>query len=633
MHLLSTTTIQGIKELTTTTHILSLLLSSLTLYATAHATSNLITEAKEAALPATDATRFLITSSVEAYKYFTRLTPSSTSTTRVNEDVVLGTVVVWALSLSLIIPTLGGLRKWVGGGGTSAGFAVGSKVFWGVSSGSGSDSVVGERALTDSTLFYDYLRKKTANSNLTTLIYPQFNQQFDSMGGKTVAIIGSGPAGALAALALQKQGFEPTLYDKVDPIEVLKETLRTGVPLGIRFGDNGGGLSIMGNGSKALAHMGLLDLFKQSEDKFASDPNNFMLIDGSVSVLVLNTIVGSLNKPFKPFKPNQDRITRSPAKIKPIRLLRSGLHATLMKAVSSAGIKTFGAKKLKSLIQSETNVTVTFEDGSVVVADFVVGADGIHSMTRRLVFPDAPPPTLFGAGFVGIVDLSANLNHLDFDSNGGIYSDPLNARLVFASLCGDKDGEVFVVELDSAKRLEQADDWREFADLQREAGKVADLVASWGAAPVLVESLRRARRITPANLYDLPDIQSFHKGRVVLVGDSAHGTVPFYGQGLNQAIEDVGVLYDLFGHFKETDYKTAFSVYDQIRVPRTRICSAEARKVASRMKASSNMDLKIGRFMMKLVFKIINFFRLDDEVYYHDYRDDIRKVVPNVKFD
>ncbi|KAJ3049559.1 hypothetical protein HDU99_008873, partial [Rhizoclosmatium hyalinum] len=101
------------------------------------------------------------------------------------------------------------------------------------------------------------------------------------MGGKTVAIIGSGPAGALAALALKKQGFEPTLYDKVDPIEVLKETLRTGVPLGIRFGDNGGGLSIMGNGSKALAHMGLLDLFKQSEDKFASDPNNFMLIDGS----------------------------------------------------------------------------------------------------------------------------------------------------------------------------------------------------------------------------------------------------------------------------------------------------------------------------------------------------------------
>ncbi|KAJ3073233.1 hypothetical protein HDU99_002003, partial [Rhizoclosmatium hyalinum] len=83
----------------------------------------------------------------------------------------------------------------------------------------------------------------------------------------------------------------------------------------------------------------------------------------------------------------------------------------------------------------------------------------------------------------------------------------------------------------------------------------------------------------------------------------------------------------------ETDYKTAFSVYDQIRVPRTRICSAEARKVASRMKASSNMDLKIGRFMMKLVFKIINFFRLDDEVYYHDYRDDIRKVVPNAKFD
>ncbi|KAJ3071150.1 hypothetical protein HDU99_002489, partial [Rhizoclosmatium hyalinum] len=309
-----------------------------------------------------------------------------------------------------------------------------------------------------------------------------------------------------------------------------------------------------------------------------------------------------------------DRIpkkTQKKGEVKPVQVLRSNLHAALMKAVHKAGIKAFAGKKIANLTQTEDDVTVTFEDGTVVVSDFVVGADGIHSKTRRLLFPDAPKPEAFATGYVGVLDIGTRPNGVvvDFEYPGGVYSDPLNSRLLF----------------------DAGDDWRPYTDLPKESAKLADLVASWGTNESVVTCIRYAKRITPANLYDLPNLSAFHKGRVVLVGDSAHGTVPFYGQGLNQAIEDAGVLSDLFGHF-EDDYKKVFEVYDKIRVPRTRLCSASARKTAARMKASSKIDLKIGRFMMKLVFNILSLIGADDEVYFHDYRDDVKKAIPDIQF-
>ncbi|ORY51049.1 FAD/NAD(P)-binding domain-containing protein [Rhizoclosmatium globosum] len=429
--------------------------------------------------------------------------------------------------------------------------------------------------------------------------------------GKTVAVIGSGLAGAVTAIALKRQGFEPTLYDKVDPIQYLKDTLKSGEPTGIQFGEVGGGVSLLGNGIKALGHLGLLDAIKQ----FRIDPMNemnYLLIDG------------------------RDRISKKTQKkgeVESIQILRSKLHASLMKAANTAGVKVFGGKKLKTLTQTENDVTVEFEDGTKVTADFVVGADGIHSATRRSVFPEAAKPEVWATGFVGVVGLGRPLPDgklLDFEYNGAVYSDPLNSRLVFACRCSQTDGEIMVCNLDPRKPLTDADEWRPYSDLPKEAAKLAELVESWGASPTIVECIRRCVRITPANLYDLPNIPKFSKGRVVLVGDAAHGTTPFYGQGLNQALEDAGVLADLMGHFNE-DYAKAFEVYNKIRVPRAHASVALSRKTARRMKASSPIDLKIGRFMMKIVFRILDYLGVDDNFYYHDFRRDVKKAVPGIQ--
>ncbi|KAJ3073704.1 hypothetical protein HDU99_001860, partial [Rhizoclosmatium hyalinum] len=425
------------------------------------------------------------------------------------------------------------------------------------------------------------------------------------------AIIGSGLAGAVTAIALKRQGFEPTLYDKVDPIESLKESIRKAEPVSIQFGEVGGGLSILGNGVKGLTHLGLKSVIDQVQNEDPLQEMNFLLLDGSDRV---------------------PRKTQKKGDVQSIQVLRSKLHYALMKAVTAAGIKAFAGKKIKTLVQSDNDVTVEFEDGTKTVSDYVVGADGIHSPTRKLIFPDAPKPECFGVGYVGACDRGTLRDGtvVDFDYHGGVYSDPLNKRLIFGARCGENEGAFMVCDLSPVKPLDSADDWRPYNDLPKESAQLADLAASWGAPPNLVICLRHAKRISPANLYDLPDIHEFHKGRVILVGDAAHGTIPLYGQGLNQAIEDAGVLADLMGHFQD-DYKKAFELYDKIRIPRTHLCAAEARKTGVRMKASTKFEMKFGRFMMKLVFNILNYFNLDDEIYYHDFRDDVKKAVPNIK--
>lgn len=55
-------------------------------------------------------------------------------------------------------------------------------------------------------------------------------------------------------------------------------------------------------------------------------------------------------------------------------------------------------------------------------------------------------------------------------------------------------------------------------------------------------------------------------GKVALMGDAAHATVPFYGQGMNAGFEDCTVMWELMQKHKE-DWPTIFKEYQKIRKP------------------------------------------------------------------
>lgn len=56
------------------------------------------------------------------------------------------------------------------------------------------------------------------------------------------------------------------------------------------------------------------------------------------------------------------------------------------------------------------------------------------------------------------------------------------------------------------------------------------------------------------------------KGKVALMGDAAHATVPFFGQGMNAGFEDCSVMYALALEYKE-DWNKVFEIYQKMRKP------------------------------------------------------------------
>jgi salicylate hydroxylase len=71
-------------------------------------------------------------------------------------------------------------------------------------------------------------------------------------------------------------------------------------------------------------------------------------------------------------------------------------------------------------------------------------------------------------------------------------------------------------------------------------------------------------------LFDLPPAGAFHKGRVCLMGDAAHGSTPFQGAGAGMAVEDAYVLGRILQYAeKAADLPLAFEAFSIARVERT----------------------------------------------------------------
>ncbi len=58
----------------------------------------------------------------------------------------------------------------------------------------------------------------------------------------------------------------------------------------------------------------------------------------------------------------------------------------------------------------------------------------------------------------------------------------------------------------------------------------------------------------------------WHDGKVALMGDAAHATVPFYGQGMNGGFEDCSVMWELMQKHSE-NWEQVFEEYSVLRKP------------------------------------------------------------------
>ena len=298
-------------------------------------------------------------------------------------------------------------------------------------------------------------------------------------------IVGGGIAGLSLAAALRQNGHAPELVERAPA-----------------FGAAGAGIALSPN---ALAMLRRLRIEESVRD-LATELSNAAVTDAEGRTL-MHTDLGPLTAHFGPT----------------LAIHRSDLHQVLLSACE--GLTLRAGTTLASLRAHDEVVAVEFSDGQQREFDLVVGADGLHSQVRRLVFGDRPAiyagytcwrlvcrapielvglREMWGRGLrFGLVPLTQNRVYCFAVANAPAATpDPRSGRL---------------------ERFR-----KRFADFG-------------GAVPAVLAELRSPDELIHNDLADL-DEPVWHRGRVVLVGDAAHAVTPNMGQGAAMALESSVLL-------------------------------------------------------------------------------------------
>ncbi|MDX3547608.1 FAD-dependent monooxygenase [Streptomyces europaeiscabiei] len=195
--------------------------------------------------------------------------------------------------------------------------------------------------------------------------------------------------------------------------------------------------------------------------------------------------------------------------------------------------------------------------------DLVVGADGLRSVVRRALWPDATGPR-----YAGYTAWRTVTEPLAEPPSEGAAIWGRGARLGYTALPGGRMYCFATASLPAGA----ASGSSEYAELLRRFGSWPDPVPTLLAAVPADTVLRH-------DLYDLPPLPSFVRGRVALLGDAAHAMTPNLGQGACQALEDaVTLAHCLDG---TPDVAAALRSYDLLRRPRTQAVTRRSARLGA----------------------------------------------------
>jgi 2-polyprenyl-6-methoxyphenol hydroxylase-like FAD-dependent oxidoreductase len=268
---------------------------------------------------------------------------------------------------------------------------------------------------------------------------------------------------------------------------------------------------------------------------------------------------------------------------------------------------------IATLTETSAGVDVTFEKGGPRRFDLVVGADGLHSNTRRLAFGDESRYLRFFDHYVAGFPVP---NHLGLDRTGRLYSEPGRA-VAIGNYDGDPDraGALLVF------RSEQLSyDRRDVAAQKR---ILADRFAGMGwETPSVLKALEEADELYFDAIAQI-HVDRLTRGRVALLGDAGYGAT-MGGMGTGVAI--VGA-YVLAGELALAggDHRTAFAEYER----RIRDFAKGCQKISGnagpffappterRIRSRDRMyrllgSRPLGRFFKKLTEKAATDIRLRD---------------------
>jgi 2-polyprenyl-6-methoxyphenol hydroxylase-like FAD-dependent oxidoreductase len=232
-----------------------------------------------------------------------------------------------------------------------------------------------------------------------------------------------------------------------------------------------------------------------------------------------------------------------------VEIFRGELASIMYERTRDRADYVFG-DSVATLTDTPQGVDVTFENGPSRRFDLVIGADGLHSRTRSLVFGEESRYLRFFDHYVAGFDVP---NHLGLNRTGRVYSEPGRA-IALGNYDGDPDraGALLVFR---SERLSY--DRRDIA-AQKRILRERFAGMGWEGATVLA-ALEAADDLYFDAIAQI-HVDRLTKGRVALLGDAGHGAT-MGGMGTGAAI--VGA-YVLAGELALAggDHRTAFTAYE-----------------------------------------------------------------------
>jgi salicylate hydroxylase len=243
------------------------------------------------------------------------------------------------------------------------------------------------------------------------------------------------------------------------------------------------------------------------------------------------------------------------------------VHRADLLAVLCGALKTvnlgFGARCV-AVEQCDRGAVARLADGSEIEADIIVGADGIHSVVRKSLFgPDAPRFTgcICWRGMAAARALPRDIAVAE----GAMWMGP-HGHVVHYPV---RRGELIniVAHFDSDSWTEES--WTRECDLS----ELTTTYAGWHP------DLLRLYPYSARWYYDRDPVERWSKGRVTLLGGSAHAMLPYLGQGAAMALEDACVLSAAIARHAN-DLVGALLAYERARAPRARAAVLGSRERA-----------------------------------------------------
>ena len=345
---------------------------------------------------------------------------------------------------------------------------------------------------------------------------------------KEITIVGAGLVGSLCALYMLRRGYRVKVYERRKDLR--SEIINAGKSINL-----------------ALSERGWSALRKVGVEKLV------MKIATPVYKRIMHDEKGVLTD--QPYGNKGEAI---------YSVSRAQMNILMMNLAEQNGAKLYFNEKCvdtdlvkASAIFENTNTKKTCK----IQSDLLIGADGTFSVVRK--------------------DMVKNYDHMyEYNEIKHDYKELLIPAGKNASYLLDKnalhiwprgnfmlmalanlDGS-FTCTLFAPKRGENS-----FEGLKSKQNVEKYFMSTFPDFISLVPDLYRQWNTNPTSSLGIVKTYPWHiRGASMLIGDAAHATVPFYGQGMNAGFEDCRILNDLLDKHKD-NFQTCFDEYSIIRKP------------------------------------------------------------------